>query len=243
MTRADTQLRKSQSIFGVIFIVPHPMIDMEIDVIKFRRPEKHNALDLEHMREISKEFHKCRNPVVITGEPSFCSGLDLDYISKASEREIAEFAEVANSFILEIARYPRPVIAFVQGYAIGGGFSIALACDGIVADINAIFSTGFARLGIAPDMGVSYFLPRTVGVKKALKLLSTAERFKADEALDMDIVARIGEIDDAFDLARKMEGNSLKYIKELIYPDIEKHVMMDKELALKSISEIRIGTE
>ncbi len=214
---------------------------MEIDVIRFKRPEKHNALDLEHIREIKMEFCKCENPVIITGEPSFCSGLDLDFVRKTSETQIVEFADVANDLILQIARHPKPVVAFVQGYAIGAGFSIALACDGIVADRNAIFSTGFAKLGIAPDMGISYFLPRTVGLRRALGLLSTAERFGADEALNMGIVTEIGGIEDAFELAERMEGNSLKYIKELIYPDIEKHVMREKELALKSISETGVG--
>jgi len=176
--------------------------------------------------------------VVIFGEPSFCSGLDLNFVKKASEGEISEFADIANDFVLAIARYPKPVIAFVKGYAIGAGFSIALACDGIVAERNAVFSTGFAKLGIAPDMGVSYFLPKTVGVKRALELLSTAERFDCDMALRLGIVAKIGEFEDAVELATSMDGNSLKYIKELVYPDIENHVMKEKMLALKSISEI-----
>ncbi len=211
---------------------------MDVDIVRFRKPEKHNALDLDHVKEFHSEFEKCRNPVVIAGEPSFCSGLDLDFVQRVSKEEISEFADLANDLILKIAGYPKPVIAFVQGYAIGAGFSIALACDAIVADENAVFSTGFARLGIAPDMGVSYFLPKAIGVKRALKLLSTAERLGADEALSMGILAKIGKLDDAVELAVRMNGNSLKYIKELIYPDLESHVMKEKELALKSISEI-----
>jgi len=159
-------------------------------------------------------------------------------VIRASETEISEFADIANDFILTITKHPKPVIAFVKGYAIGAGFSIALACDAIVAEKSAVFSTGFAKLGIGPDMGVSYFLPKTVGLKKALKLLSTAERFDSSKALESGIVAKIGEFGDAVKLADSMNGNSLKYIKELVYPDIEKHVLREKMLALKSISEI-----
>ncbi len=208
---------------------------MDVDIVRFKRSEKHNALDLDHVREIYFEFQKCENPVVFAGEPSFCSGLDLDFVQRASKEEISEFADLVNDLILKIAKCPKPVVAFVQGYAIGAGFSIALACDGIVADNNAVFSTGFAKLGIAPDMGVSYFLPKAVGLKRALRLLSTAERFKAEDALSMGIVTKIGKFEDAVELAVRMNGNSLKYIKELIYPDLESHVIKEKMLALKSI--------
>ncbi len=212
---------------------------MAVDVVKFRRSEKHNALDLDHLREVYEEFKKCRNPVVFYGEPSFCSGIDVKYFRKARKDEVLEFAETANQLILDICKYPKPVVAFVKGYALGAGFSIALACDVIVADENAVFSTGFAKLGIAPDMGVSYLLPRTVGLKRALKLLMSAERFSAKQGLELGIVHSIGTLDDAIKIAKDLDGNSVKFIKELVYRDLEKHVEHEKLLALKSIEEVR----
>ncbi len=212
---------------------------MAVDVVTFSRPEKHNALNLDHLKDVYEQFKSCENPVVIYGEPSFCSGIDVNYVGVASRSEILEFADLANSFILDICRYPRPVVAFVKGYALGAGFSIALACDAIVAEENAVFSTGFAKLGIAPDMGVSYILPRTVGLKRALKLLFSAERFDAKEAFDLGIVSRFGTLDDAKELAEKLDGPSVRYIKELVYRDMVEHVTHEKELALRSIMELR----
>ncbi|AIY89113.1 enoyl-CoA hydratase/isomerase family protein [Geoglobus acetivorans] len=212
---------------------------MDVDIIHFKRPEKHNALDLDHLKEIYDELCNCSNPVVIYGEPSFSSGLDLNFVQHASEPEIIEFADIANDLILRIASHPKPVVAFVKGYTFGAGFSIALACDAIVADESAVFSTGFAKLGIAPDMGVSFLLPRITGLKRALRLLSTAERFGVDEAIRLGIVDRKGNLDDAVDLARRMDGNSIKYIKELVYSGFREHVMREKEMALKSIEDMR----
>ncbi len=212
---------------------------MDVDVVKFKRPKKHNALDLDHLKEIYEDFESCKNAVVIYGEPSFCSGIDLDYFKNAEEKEIEEFAELANSLILKICSYPKPVIAFVKGYAIGAGFSIALACDSIIADENAIFSTGFAKLGIAPDMGVSYLLPRVIGLKKALYLLMSAERITAEKAYELGIVQSFGELEDAIKLAKELDGNSVKYIKELVYHELKKHVEKEMSLALMSIKEIR----
>ncbi|WP_456371014.1 enoyl-CoA hydratase/isomerase family protein [Geoglobus sp.] len=212
---------------------------MAVDVVTFSRPEKHNALNLDHLKDVYEQFKSCENPVVIYGEPSFCSGIDVNYVGVASRSEILEFADLANSFILDICRYPRPVVAFVKGYALGAGFSIALACDAIVAEENAVFSTGFAKLGIAPDMGVSYLLPRTVGLKRALELLFSAERFDAKEAFDLGIVSRFGTLDDAKELAEKLDGPSVRYIKELVYRDMVEHVAHEKELALRSIMGLR----
>lgn len=211
---------------------------MEVDIIKLKKPEKHNALDLEHTKWILDEVKKSDKPVIIYGEPSFSSGLDLNFIQKATPEEIVEFADVANELVIEIATRDRPVVAYVKGYVLGAGFSIALACDAIVADENAVFSTGFAKLGIAPDMGVSYLLPRTVGLKRALKLLTTAERFGVDKALNWGIVEKTGNLDDAISLAKEMNGNSTKYIKKLVYSDFRDHVMKEKKMTLKSIEEI-----
>lgn len=212
---------------------------MAVDVITFKRPEKHNALNLEHLREVYEQFTSCENPVVIYGEPSFCSGIDVDYVGVASKDEILEFAELANRFILDICRYPKPVVAFVRGYALGAGFSIALACDAIVAEENAIFSTGFAKLGIAPDMGVSYLLPRTVGLKRALRLLMSAERFSAEKAMELGIVDSFGTLEDAKRTAESLNGPSVRYIKELVYRDMVEHVEAEKGLAVESIKKIR----
>ncbi|AKG91866.1 Enoyl-CoA hydratase/carnithine racemase [Geoglobus ahangari] len=212
---------------------------MAVDVVTFSRPEKHNALNLDHLKEVYKRFRSCENPVVIYGEPSFCSGIDVDYVGVAGKDEILEFAELANNFILDICRYPKPVVAFVKGYALGAGFSIALACDAIIAEESAVFSTGFAKLGIAPDMGVSYLLPRAVGLKRALKLLFSAERFDARKALELGIVSEFGTLEDAKRMAEELNGPSVRYIKELVYRDMAEHVEHEKELALRSIMELR----
>ncbi len=212
---------------------------MAVDIVTFRRPEKHNALDLEHLRDVYEQFSSCENPVVIYGEPSFCSGIDVDYVGVAGKEEILEFAELANRLILDICSYPRPVVAFVKGYALGAGFSIALACDVIVSERDAVFSTGFAKLGIAPDMGVSYLLPRTVGLKRALSLLMSAERFSAEKAVELGIVDRFGTLEDARRIAESLDGPSVRHIKRLVYRDMVEHVEAEKRLAIESIMSIR----
>ncbi|WP_457591690.1 enoyl-CoA hydratase/isomerase family protein [Geoglobus sp.] len=212
---------------------------MAVDIVTFRRPEKHNALDLEHLRDVYEQFSSCENPVVIYGEPSFCSGIDVDYVGVAGKEEILEFAELANRLILDICSYPRPVVAFVKGYALGAGFSIALACDAIVSERDAVFSTGFAKLGIAPDMGVSYLLPKTVGLKRALSLLMSAERFSAEKAVELGIVDRFGTLEDARRIAESLDGPSVRHIKRLVYRDMVEHVEAEKRLAIESIMSIR----
>ena len=212
---------------------------MAVDIVTFRRPEKHNALDLEHLRDVYEQFSSCENPVVIYGEPSFCSGIDVDYVGVAGKEEILEFAELANRLILDICSYPRPVVAFVKGYALGAGFSIALACDVIVSERDAVFSTGFAKLGIAPDMGVSYLLPKTVGLKRALSLLMSAERFSAEKAVELGIVDRFGTLEDARRIAESLDGPSVRHIKRLVYRDMVEHVEAEKRLAIESIMSIR----
>ena len=113
-----------------------------------------------------------------------------------------------NEIIALIAGVSKPIIAAVNGAAVGAGFSMVMACDLAIASTNSVFSQIFAKIGLVPDMGSFYFLPRIVGMKKAKELIWKAKMIKAEEALQLGIVNSIVEPD-------KLEGSVMKLAEEI----------------------------
>ncbi|WP_372939961.1 enoyl-CoA hydratase/isomerase family protein [Mycolicibacterium sp.] len=199
-----------------------PAIDIEerrhgVVVLTINRPDRRNALDSQTLADLHPILDDLngRNEVravVVTGSGSgFCSGADIkatpeDYtrpgpapIGKllldedTTTRTLAGQELMASAFE-KIHRMRQPVIAAVNGAALGGGFSLALACDIRYAAPQASFGAVFIRHGIsACDMGSSYFLPRLVGASRSAELLLTGRVFGADEALSMGLVLEVVE--------------------------------------------------
>ena len=167
--------------------------------VTLNRPEARNALDLA-MREgleaalRTLEGDQAVRVLVLAGAGEhFCAGGDVKLMQarRMSAAEGQQRVEAMNRTILALARFRPPTIAMVDGYAVGAGCNLALACDLVVASDRARFGEVFARIGLIPDGGGIYLLPRRVGLAKAKELVFTAEIIEAAEAERIGLVNRV----------------------------------------------------
>jgi 2-(1,2-epoxy-1,2-dihydrophenyl)acetyl-CoA isomerase len=134
--------------------------------------------------------------VVLTGAGrAFCAGGDVDYMSGLQQRgDLAAFRallDAGSAVILQIASMSKPVIALVNGVAAGAGCNLALACDYRIASDAAKFSESFIRIGLHPDWGGTWLLPRLVGPSRALELCATGRAVEAAEAMAIGMIDRV----------------------------------------------------
>jgi 2-(1,2-epoxy-1,2-dihydrophenyl)acetyl-CoA isomerase len=169
--------------------------DSGICTITLNRPEVYNALNNEITFELQDALKQAARDeqvrvVVLTGEGrAFCSGQDLKASQGNEKRSFIESLHKRyNPIIRAIRDIPKPVIARVNGVAAGAGCSLALACDLIISAEDAQFIEVFINIGLVPDSGSSYFLPRTVGLPRAFELATMGTRVKASEAAAMGLI-------------------------------------------------------
>lgn len=170
-----------------------------VAVITLNSPEKMNALtnpmieDLLHALDVIVKEGKAR-AAVITGEGrAFCAGGELAEIgsSYGGPAGFQRHMEIVTELITAIAELPMPVIAAVNGAAVGAGANIALAADFCIASEKAKFSEVFTNLGIVTDCGGSYFLPRLVGTQRAKEIIFSGRMLKADELLELGLALKV----------------------------------------------------
>jgi 2-(1,2-epoxy-1,2-dihydrophenyl)acetyl-CoA isomerase len=172
--------------------------DSGITTIMLNRPEKLNALAGHMRRDLAQALETAgaeRNVhvVVITGAGrAFCSGGDVaamaDMIERHDAEEFSRLLGSARRVITSIRQMTKPVIASVNGPAFGAGCNLALACDLRIASTTASFSQSFAKVGLHPDWGGTYFLPRLVTPNKACEMFFLGDAMGADEALRLGVV-------------------------------------------------------
>ena len=164
-------------------------------VITLNRPEVMNALDATMRHELKEALHRARaeaRAMVLTGAGrAFCSGQDLGDGVRADLNLEAVLREEYEPILQAIYSAPIPVIAAVNGAAAGAGANLALAADVVIATQSAAFMQAFSRIGLMPDAGGTWWLPRQVGMARAMGMALFAEKMSADEA------ARIGLIWEA----------------------------------------------
>ena len=173
--------------------------DKGVAVITLNRPETRNALDDKMIDELSLVLDEIEKDdevraVVITGAGrAFCSGGHLSLIQRLAESTIIGRKGVlrGGKRIMRIAGLEKPVIAAVNGAAVGAGCNLALAADIVIASENAVFSQIFVRLGLLPDDGGMFILPRLVGVAQAKRLCFTGDMVNAEEAERMGLVSKV----------------------------------------------------
>jgi 2-(1,2-epoxy-1,2-dihydrophenyl)acetyl-CoA isomerase len=176
--------------------------DGPVTTIRLNNPARLNALAPRLTAELIQELTSIRDDesvraVVLTGEGrGFSSGADLStmqepYARGERPKPSAFLKEGYNRLIPLIADTPKPVIAAINGVAAGAGVSLALACDLRIAAEDASFSMAFVRIGLIPDAGSSYLLPRTVGIARALELAMLSDRVDAGTARDIGLVNRV----------------------------------------------------
>jgi 2-(1,2-epoxy-1,2-dihydrophenyl)acetyl-CoA isomerase len=162
--------------------------------ITLNRPDKYNAFNREMALLLQDKLEACKSTdvrcVYITGAgKAFCSGQDLAEVSDPAGPKIENIVgEHYNPVITLIRQLEKPVVAAVNGVAAGAGANIALACDVVVAAQAALFIQAFSKIGLIPDSGGTYFLPRLVGWQKASALMMLGDKVTAEEAERMGMI-------------------------------------------------------
>jgi len=185
-----------------------------VAILTIHRPQALNALNAEVLSDIASALDlltRSDRCIVITGagEKAFVAGADIALMRNQNKTEAMAFARMGSDLFRRIEQLQVPVIAAVNGYALGGGFELALACDIRLASENAVCALPDVTLGIIPGFGGTQRIMRALGVGMAKELLFTGRKMKAQEALSCGLVNRVfapealmsGAIDLATDIA------------------------------------------
>jgi 2-(1,2-epoxy-1,2-dihydrophenyl)acetyl-CoA isomerase len=180
-------------------------VDGSVATITLARPERMNAFNAAMHADLRDALDQCERDesvrvVVLTGEGrAFSSGQDLTVDLKRDEEGRIDLGPALtrdyNPLVLRLSNYPKPIIAALNGPAVGASMNIALACDIIVAARSAYLQEAFSKIGLIPDAGGTWILPRLVGPKQALALMLSAEAVSAEDAQRMGLVYKV--FDDA----------------------------------------------
>ncbi len=185
----------------------------KIATITLDKPEKRNAVDEIMGDELVDCLIRCeedsdiRSIILTGGGKVFCSGGDLnmsDFFSQSPQLGIKKLLNRSLPAFQEIRRISKPVIAAVNGPAIGGGFALALACDLVIASKNANFCSQYVQLGMSPDAGVTSLLPKLIGDKRAAWLMFTGEKIHVESAYDLGLINEITEQEALLTRANEM---------------------------------------
>ncbi len=222
-------------------------VNGEIATVTINRPEALNALNSNVLDELEKVFDaidletvRC---VVLTGagEKSFVAGADIGEMSTLTEEEGVAFGKKGNDVFRKIETFPLPVIAAVNGFALGGGNELALSCDIRICSENAMFGQPEVGLGITPGFGGTQRLARVINPGKAKELIYSAKNIKAPEALALGLVNAVYPQEDllpqAYKLAGKIAANApiavracKKAINDGLQVDMDEAIVIEEKL-------------
>jgi enoyl-CoA hydratase/carnithine racemase len=163
--------------------------------------------------------------IVLTGSGgSFCSGADLDTsgLAQPSPAESELFMRTSHQTVLMMRSLPQPIIAAIDGHAVGAGIGLALACDIRYGSATVKFSSPFLKLGLPPDWGTTYLTPAAVGTQRALEIFLTGRVIEANEAQQIGLISRVCDdvLADALELAEQLASNppiATSATKRLVY--------------------------
>lgn len=186
--------------------MPYQFIKYEVTggvaTITLNRPEVYNALNDEitfELQDAVKTVAKDQSVrvVVLTGEgKAFCSGQDLKASGQTKKSFLDSLHKRYNPLILGMRNLAKPIVCRLNGVAAGAGCSIALACDIIVASEEATLIEVFINIGLVPDSGSSFFLPRLTGMARAFELCSMGNKVKGREAFELGLVNKVVKPDE-----------------------------------------------
>jgi 2-(1,2-epoxy-1,2-dihydrophenyl)acetyl-CoA isomerase len=221
--------------------------------LRLNRPEVFNSFN----RQMALELQKCLDDIlhqeavraiVITGNgKAFCAGQDLKEVTtpeiNPGFRKILE--EHYNPIILKIRHHNKPVIAAVNGVAAGAGANIALACDIVVASESASFIQAFSKIGLIPDSGGTFFLPRLIGFQRASALMMMGDKVSAPEALQMGMLYKVfsaenfeSEVENFATTVSQMPTKALMLTKKLLNAslsnELEDQLDMESDLQIEA---------
>ncbi|HKJ00602.1 MAG TPA: enoyl-CoA hydratase-related protein [bacterium] len=222
-----------------------------VAVLRFNRPESYNAINHVMAPELQEAVIDVQDDpavraLLITGNgTAFHAGGDVksfviqgDAVGPYIDRMVIPF----HAFITHLVRMPKPVVAAVNGVAAGAGFSIAMACDMVLAQAEALFTVAYSRIGASPDGSMTYFLVRHLGMRRAMELYLTNRVLTAAEALDWGLVTQVlpaeGFEAAALEQARTLAaGPTFAYgrAKELFYHSLNHELETQLELEARGI--------
>jgi 2-(1,2-epoxy-1,2-dihydrophenyl)acetyl-CoA isomerase len=204
----------------------------DVATITLDRPKQLNALFgtmRDDLREaIAMALGRARAVVITGAGKAFCSGGDVNYLAelrrKCDAEELRRLMESGRRVVELLSELPLPTLAAVNGVAAGAGLSLALACDLRIASSEARLGATFSRVGLHPDWGASFFLPRLVGTGTACEMIFTGRMLSAEEALRVGLVNRVVEAtkfpDRVLEMARELAAappRAVRFAKEAIY--------------------------
>lgn len=226
-------------------LVHYSIQDEQIGIMTLNRPEQANSLSSTMLEEINQIIQEIKHDesircLLITGAGSkvFCAGADLKERRLMTEAEAKGAVRSIQQTFIEIESIPVPVIAVMNGHALGGGLELALACDLRIARAGARLGLPETGLAIIPGAGGTQRLPRLIGLGKAKELIFTGASLQAEEAIQIGLIEHISVADslmnDAISLAKQITKNgplALKEAKQAIYSSLDHdlHTGLTKE--------------
>lgn len=184
--------------------------DGDVAVLTINRPKALNALNAEVLKDIEAAIDdidmNAVRALIITGAgaKSFVAGADIDAMSNMTKEEGKAFAKQGNDLFRKIEQLPIPVIAAVNGFALGGGCELAMSCDMRLASDNAVFGQPETGLGITPGFGGTQRLMRRIPVGKAKEMIYACTNIKADQAKDLGLVNEVYAAEELLPAAKKL---------------------------------------
>jgi enoyl-CoA hydratase len=218
-----------------------------VALLTINRPKALNALNSQVLEELDKtldaiDLNKIRALIITgAGEKSFVAGADIGEMSSLTKKEGEAFGKKGNDVFRKLETFPIPVIAAVNGFALGGGCEISMSCDIRICSDNAIFGQPEVGLGITPGFGGTQRLARLVGQGMAKQMIYTARNIKADEALRIGLVNAVYPQSELLNEAKKLAEtiarqapiavrNSKKAINDGLQVDIDKAIEIEERL-------------
>ena len=219
----------------------------EIGIITISRPKALNALNSKVLDELSETLDNIDishiSALIITGEgqKAFVAGADISEMSNLNKEQAKAFSTKGNDVFRKIEKFEVPVIAAVNGFALGGGCELSLSCDIRICSDNAIFGQPEVGLGITPGFGGTQRLARVIGVGMAKQMIYTGQNIKAEEALKIGLVNAVYPQEELMNEAKKLALNigknsknaikqSKKAINDGLQVDIDSGIKIEEEL-------------
>lgn len=218
-----------------------------VGIITINRPKALNALNSEVLKELDVCLDgvdlEATRALILTGagEKSFVAGADIGEMSTLTKAEGEAFGKIGNDVFRKLETFPIPVIAAINGFALGGGCEISMSCDIRICSDNALFGQPEVGLGITPGFGGTQRLARIIGVGKAKEMIYAATNIKADEALRIGLVNAVYPLEELMPAAKKLAGKIAKNapiavrackkaINEGLDVDMDKAIVIEEKL-------------
>ncbi len=187
-----------------------------VGVITINRPKALNALNSDVLKELDACLDginlETTRALILTGagEKSFVAGADIGEMSTLTKAEGEAFGKIGNDVFRKLETFPIPVIAAINGFALGGGCEISMSCDIRICSENAVFGQPEVGLGITPGFGGTQRLARIIGVGKAKEMIYAATNVKAEEAYRIGLVNAVYPLEELMPAAKKLAGKIAK---------------------------------